>query len=60
MLLAAIVLDFDSVPCGEAGIHTVVGKTRGSRRGAAACCASGVAFVVGEKRQVAVRAAALI
>lgn len=50
MLLAAIVLDFDSVPCCEAGIYTVVGKTQGS----------GVAFVVGEKRQVAVRAAALI
>lgn len=60
-LLAAIILDFDSIPCGEAGIDTVgAGKTRGLGRGDAACCASGVAFVVGEKRQVAVRAAELI
>lgn len=29
MLLAAIILDFDSAPCGEAGIHTVAGGKQG-------------------------------
>lgn len=60
MLLAAIILDFDSTPCGEAGIYTVAGEKHGGlEKGDAACCASGVAFVVAEKRQVAVRSADL-
>lgn len=50
MLLAAILLDFDPAPCGEAGISTVVGKKRGVLEEGA------VAFVAGEKRQVAAAA----